>query len=102
MPEWLDPLMNTSLASGLIAFACWGAAKIVRFLAPLVTEVFKSLKEFFADHSSLVSHLKEQSTRQTAFQERQVQMQDADGKTLEQIQSMTKEIHTHVVTKANP
>jgi hypothetical protein len=99
MPEWFDPLMNTSLASGLIGFLCWGLVRIVKFFAPFISEAFKGLKNGYETHTELIDVLKTNAIKQTAFMERSVQMQDADGKFLREVHAATvKKNPTETVT----
>ncbi len=75
MPEWFDPIANTSLATGIIGFILWGISRIVKFLAPKVTAIAEG-------HVATMDKLGEATIRQTSLMERQTGMLNDHSTTL--------------------
>lgn len=93
MPEWFDPILNTSLATGLVGFVCWGIVKASRFFGPKVTAIAEG-------HVATMAGLTENSKQQTALIGRQVEMVDSilatqgnQGQKLERIEERVEIIH---------
>ena len=94
LPEWFDPIINTSLATGLIGFLCWGAVRIVKFAAPKCTAIAEG-------HVDTMRKMTDNSVKQNALAERQTDMLNAVVTTqvnhtfrLDKIETAVGEIHT--------
>ncbi len=92
MPDWLGPALNTTALATIVAFVLWGIVRIARFAAPLITDLFKVVREFFQTHIELGSTLKDTSIQQASLLERSVGMQNDNGEVLRDVHGL---LHVH-------
>ena len=88
MPEWLEPVLNTSALAAFASFVLWGIVRICKFLAPKVTAVTEG-------HVQMMSTICAQSVKVGVCLERLTEMHDATRSDLVQIKGKLDEMHAY-------
>lgn len=74
MPEWYDPLTNSSLAVGLVGFACWGVVRFSRWIGPILHDLANKKGRVHEAQAELADSLKITQQQQSSLLERSVGM----------------------------
>lgn len=105
MPEWFDPILNTSLATGLIGFACWGAVRLCRFFGPKITAIADGHVQMMATMGETQRQIVEGVQRQTGMLHDHGNRLDSHGRLLEvhgdQLQTIARRVGAEIVSRSD-
>lgn len=106
MPEWFNPVLNTSVAVGLVGFACWGIVKACHWFD---AKVWPKTAAIADGHVAMMATMSDNSIKQTALSERQTNMLDSvvatqniHGQDIKAIKTTVGEIHEKINRTEKP